>query len=552
MSRTTLRVVRAAITVLLVCAGPGARAQETGIVPLGHPAYADVDRLVDLGVLDDVVVGQRPYSRRELRRLYARLARRYDESRVRADSAGTRPLVPAAVEAIARLRMHLGAILDADPEPLDGLLDAARLTAGSTDALRRGFSGTLTRTVEATIDPLAERRLGALVPPGQSLAVELAHRAEPMPWLAFNLGERFEGSTAARGEPARARAELLLGGVRARYRNVAVQVGREQAGWAQRPGDGLLIASDAPALDMASLSGDTPFLLPGLLRHLGPTQATILLADLGASVARSHSKLLAYKVSILPRPEVELGAFFLNHYGGEGGRASSLGNRLIDFLPFVDIFRTHNYTDTTRTLDVDSDKQLGIDGRVRLDALGGLVVTTELLIDDFDVHRIHSLFVWDGAQSLSLVLPQIARSAFSAEVSAKHTGVRTYTHGSVANGITTRGRLLGDELGPDAKAFAASGRWLPAGPTRVAVEMRSAIYSRADYETIEQGDHFVIRRVGAASNEVRDGVALILEHDVRPALALLVRAAGERIRNAGFTGVTRRDYAASVTLRLTR
>jgi len=289
MSRTTLRVVRAAITVLLVCAGPAARAQETGTVPLGHPAYADVDRLVELGALEEVVVGQRPYSRRELRRLYAGLARRFDESRARADSARTRPLVPAAVEAMERLRMHLGAILDADPDPLDGLLDAGRLTAGSTDALRRGFSGTLTRTVEATIDPLAERRLGVLPPAGQSLAVELTHRAEPMPWLAFNLGERFEGSTAARGEPARGRADLLLGGVRARYRNVALQVGREQVGWAQRPGDGLLIASDAPALDMVSLSGDTPFVLPGLLRHLGPTQATILLADLGASVARSHS-----------------------------------------------------------------------------------------------------------------------------------------------------------------------------------------------------------------------------------------------------------------------
>jgi hypothetical protein len=82
--------------------------------------------------------------------------------------------------------------------------------------------------------------------------------------------------------------------------------------------------------------------------------------------------------------------------------------------------------------------------------------------------------------------------------------------------------------------------------------MRSAIYSKADYQTIEQGNHFVIRRLGAASNELRDGVVLILEHDVRPALALLVRAAGERTRNADFTGVTRHDYAAAVTLRLSR
>ena len=62
----------------------------------------------------------------------------------------------------------------------------------------------------------------------------------------------------------------------------------------------------------------------------------------------------------------------MNHYGGEGGRPSSFGNRLIDFLPFIDIFRRHNYTDSTRTLDVDSDKVLGLDGRLQI---GGLAAS---------------------------------------------------------------------------------------------------------------------------------------------------------------------------------
>ena len=545
MSRQFGRLQRAAVILLLCIPVLSVRAQGTAVVPLDHPAYADIDRLIELGVLHSAIVGQRPYSRREMLRLYASLTR--------LEPVGTSPSNVAAEQAIRRLQSHLGLDSGSGAEPGWAPIDAASLTLSNTDARRRGFAGSITRELEATTDPLAVRRLGTPPPRGQSLALELEHVVEPASWITLHARERFEGIHATDASGASGRAELLLGGVRMRYRNTAFQIGREQVAWAQRTGDGLLLASDAPALDLVSIASDAPFGLPGPFRRLGPVQATLLLADLGTSVARSHSKLLAYKASIAPRPGLEVGAFFLNHFGGQGGRASSLGNRLIDFLPFVDIFRGHNYTDTTRTLDVDSDKQLGVDGRMRFDALGGLTVATELLIDDFDVHRIPTLFTWDGAQSVRIVMPRFGRSAFSGELSAKHTGIRTYTHGSLSDGITTRGRLLGDEIGPDAKSFGALLHWRPAGPTDVSVEGRSAIYSRADYVTVEQGkSYFVIRRTGDASNEQRDGMTVVVTRELGRAMRLSTRVAGERIRNADFSGGSRRDYAASIGVQFAR
>lgn len=544
MSRRFGRLLRAAVILLLCTSATAVRAQGTAVVPLDHPAYADIDRLIELGVLDSAIVGQRPYSRREMLRLHSSL------TRIVPVGAGESNV--AAKLAMRRLQSHLGLGSGSDAEPGWTPIDAASLTLSSTDARRRGFSGSITRQLEATIDPLATRRPGTPAPRGQSLALELEHVIEPTSWLALHARERFEGIAASEASGSAGRAELLLGGVRMRYRNTAFQIGREQVAWAQRTGDGLLLASDAPALDLVSIASDAPFALPGPFRAMGPAKATLLLADLGPSVARSHSKLLAYKISIAPRPGLEVGAFFLNHFGGQGGRASSLGNRLIDFLPFVDIFRGHNYTDTTRTLDVDSDKQLGVDGRMRFDALGGLTVATELLIDDFDVHRIRTVFTWDGAQSVRIVMPRFGRSAFAGELSAKHTGIRTYTHGSLSDGITTRGRLLGDELGPDAKSFGALLHWRPFGPTEVSVEGHSAIYSRADYVTVAQGDYFVIRRTGDASNEQRDGVTIVVTRELGRALRLSARAAGERIRNADFSGGSRRDYAAGLGLQFAR
>ncbi len=534
-----------AVLVLLLLGGTGsAGAQGTGVVPSGDPAYAALDHLAELGVLDSIIAGQRPYSRREVARIVRVARARLDASPAATNASRTADVV------LRRLDERFGdAAMRSVGEPLAGIVDGAALVASSIDDARRGFSGSITRALEASIDPVVERRVGTQQPSGHSLAIELSHRVDPTSWLSLHASERIEARTTRGSGASNLGAELLLAGVRARYRNVAVRAGREQVMWAQMPGDGLLLASDAPALDLISLSSDAPFRLPGVLGRLGRTQATLLVADLGPSLARSHSKLLAYKVSVQPRQSLELGASFMNHYGGEGGRASSLGNRFVDFLPFVDIFRGHNYTDTSRTLDVDSDKLLGVDGRLRIARLAGMILSTELVIDDFDVHRIRTLFTWDGAQSVDVGLPGIAGSPLTIHVSAKHTGVRTYTHGALSDGITTRGRLLGDELGPDAKAFGALLRWdAPAGWS-MGVEGRSAIYSRADYVTVEQGAYFVIRRVGDAANELRDRAVATFASDLGGRLGLRARVAGERVRNLDFTGRSRREYAAEIALR---
>ena len=551
MSVFRFRTAYAASLLLLVLGVPRATAQGTGVVPPTDLAYDDVDRLRELGLLQTGAAGQRPYSRREFARL-VRAAR--EAAATRGSGGGSGSEVAASANAIiARLAERF--VVDGEGTtswPAVIFVDGAELQFISTDAVRRGFSGTNVSAIEATIDPLARPRVGRPAARGETMALELSQRSELTPWLSVQATERLEQRWPRDSAESARNGELLAVSIRARYRNVALSVGRQQIAWGQMRGDGLFFSSDAPALDLIKLSSDRPFMMPSVLRVFGPTQATLVVVEVGPSRVRSHSKLLAYKVSVQPRPSLELGASFMNHYGGSGGRSSSFGNRLIDFLPFVDIFRTHNYYDTTRTLDVDSDKLLGVDARVRFARLGGLTLTGELLIDDFDVNRIPTLFTWDGAQTFGAVLPSIAGSPVSVRLSAKHTGVRTYAHGSLSNGIATRGRLLGDELGPDAKAFGATIRWDPVGPLRVAVEGRRATYSKATYASELRGNYFVIRRIGDASNEQRDRAIVSLVADVASGASLVARFGGERIANFDFTGRRRRDYAADVALRFAR
>jgi hypothetical protein len=548
----SLQLVAAA----LVLALPSARAQGTATLPSSDLAYRDIDRLSELGFLDSVIVGQRPYSRREIGRILRVARDRSTQLGERAQSQRLTDLELAIGDGILRrLETRFSREIDESDEAVPVLqpIDDVRLMVTYTDAERRGWLASHTRPLEATIGSLLPRRLGAQLVPGTTAALEIAQRIEPTRWLALAARERAQYAWAKDTAQRMGNAEILLGTVRARIRNVAIEVGREQFAWSQTQGAGLFLASDAPALDQVSIASDEPFVLPWILRALGPTKATVLLAELGPTSVRSHSKLLAYKVSVAPTRSAEIGATFMNHFGGRGGRPSSLGDRLIDFLPFVDIFRTHNYYDSTRTLDVDSDKLLGLDGRLRLGGLRGVVLSGELLIDDFDVHRIRQLLTGSGSQTFSAIAPRFLSPLLSLELTAKHLGPITYTHAALLGGLTTRGRLLGDELGPDAKAFGGRLTWQPTAAVQFGIDGRAAIYSNAEYESFyadADSTRYSVRKVSRTSDELRDrgGASLLLQTDAGPAVS--VRFVTERARNYRFEGYRHTESAGEVAIHL--
>ncbi|MES2179169.1 MAG: capsule assembly Wzi family protein [Gemmatimonadota bacterium] len=529
-------------------------AQSGAIVPPTDFAYVTIERLAELGVLDSVIIGQRPYSRGEIARI-ARVGLAVMESGRRRARGLTDADAQLVGGLLRQLQARFGETSESTPadERPSARLDGIGLTLTSTDAERRAFPGTQTGLTETTIDPLATRRLGAPAPTGQTLAFEAAAVAAPASWITLQARGRVEARQTRDAALSRTNGEILLASLRARYRNAAVTIGRNALAWSQGEGDGLFLASDAPALDQLSLTGDHPFALPWILRVLGPTQATVIAANLGASRVRSGSLLTGYKVSIKPDADVELGGTFLNHWGGAGARSSPFIERVIDNLPIIDVFRSHNYDDSTKTLDVESDKSLGIDGRWRMSSLGGVLLTGEMLIDDFDHRRLGKLLTGYGSQTLGIVLPKLGSPALSMKVSVKHLGIVTYTHVELSNGMTSRGRLLGDELGPDAKSFGAQLRWTPSAALRVALDGRTITYSKAEYESYYSDAArtlYHVRKKSFGGDERRDiaGASMLFHGD--EAFVVSARVGAERIRNADFGGLTRHDYVAELALRI--
>lgn len=532
------------VALLLLSSCTSLLAQGTATVPLGDPAYRYLDRLEELGVLDSVVMGQRPYSEREVRRL-VRGARAVTElhERFASESLVVRSLIAA-----------LAVRFDADGPAPTRLRPVNEIESAftATNSRRRAFPSNSNEQVEATIDPLALRRLGEPIPRGGALYLEIDHRADPLSWLALGARERLSVRAPHDSGTSREHAELLVAVARARWRNVAISAGRDQVAWGHGHDDGLFIAADAPALDHLSLASDQPFALPGVLRRAGPAQATLIVADLGASVVRSHSRLVAYKVSVRPTRALELGGTFENHFGGAGSPRTTALARLFDLLPFVDIFRRHNYTDSSRTLDPESDKVIGADVRWHVDALRGLILSGEWLLDDFDVHRLRSLLTTAASHSFAATVPRLGRPDLSLTLSARHMGIETYSHGALSNGMTSRGRLLGDELGPNAKAFGAELRWMPSAAAGASLEWRTALYSHARYFICPPPGactQYILTVVSRDPDELRDRAIGTLTFSRSDGVELFLRAGAERVRNPVAAATPRHGYVVDAAVR---
>ncbi len=515
-----------------------ASAQSAVTVPVGDPLYQDVDRLVDAGLIARIVVGQRPYSRGALARFAA-------EARSRLDSTSDGTGIAVLQEALARLERRLVHATSVDSAKgatsrvIVAPFDVVRFDALSTDAASRPVPSNGLGSMEADLNSLTSYREGREYPMGSTFGLESQHwlqvgsvSIQAQPRIALSLPR--EGATAGA-------FQVESGDLRGVMGNVALTVGREFTLWSQADDAGLLFSENAPALDMIRLASDNPFQLPGAFRHAGLVAATLQIADLGSSAANAHSRLVSYKVSVRPTDVLELGATFENHFGGAGSRSPSLLNRVIDLLPFVDIFRHH--ADST---DVQSDKLIGADGRLRLPMLANATLFGEVALEDFDFHRLGSIFTQDAAYSAGVSVPAIFSPSFSGRVRYHTTGLRFYEHHLIVDGIAAHRFILGDDLGHDARAFDASLTWRTAPGLLLTISADHEIRSNDEYLGSYINPNLtglVFQKVSDRPEEVRTRGLLALRYTPPTGHATVELGGGaERTSNFGFAAVPSRIH----------
>lgn len=395
------------------------------MVPLDDRVYADIDALVAEGLIDRVILGQRPFTRREVMRLLIE-AQGNLAHLATADAAWAQRVIANGVARYGPAR----------------LFESVRADETLTNEPARPAPGGPTGGIDARIEPLVAYSGGRRVDPSSTAGVETRHALALGQHLALSLSPRAYLSAPRPSASARAMLELREGAADMSYGNLLVAAGRQEILFGLPVNGGLVLSRNAPPLDAIRITNDRPAALPWVFRYLGPMRGTLFVADLGPNQHFPYAQLVGIKLSGQPFSSLEISMHALDEMGGRGAPPSTFGDRVLDALIVPDLFRTHSDFQF-------SNKFVGGDMRWRVPAVRGVEVYGEATLDDFDKRRFRSSFLDDGGYIFGLsavCLTQCGVWRLNGEY--HQTGIRYFTHGQFSTGYAENGFLLGDPLGP--------------------------------------------------------------------------------------------------------
>lgn len=504
----------------------GLRAQAAATVPLLDPAYDELARLEAFGLVPRGWVAQRPFSTARVAWI-VRDARAWLASREDMD-----PVVRADIEArLERLERRFGPEAAARPRAL------VEVEAGGGGGPGHLVPDNGLGSVDAVVAPAwsyrggrayGDRAFGAFagavaVPIGSRFAAVVGGRVVEEsgdgPW---------RGRTGASVESAYARASLG---------SFAIQVGRDAVSLGHGGREGLLLSDHAPPLDLVRLATDRPLSVWGL----GDTELTLLAADLGPRQNFPHAKLFVAKISARPTQALELGLTALNKQGGEGAPEASTSERIKDLTFVWDLFRPgRDY--------VFSEKLVSLDFRTTLPGEAGAAVYGEVVVTDFDHHRLRDIVSSDGAYLLGLSLPRLgARQRHAVTLEGQWLGPTLYRHHQFRSGLTAERVYLGSELGPSGRGLRLAYAWDdPVGGWRLSfaadLEERSI-----DVHEVAYTPHKDIERSQDLPDESRRRLSAGMERQVFGGMGgIEVRGSIERIRTFAWVPGDDRTHAAAL------
>ena len=487
------------VVLALFLLAPALDAQTTRLVNPIDPAYSDLQRLVDAGLIERLSLGQRPLSRAA----FARAIDAASQALMRRSPPGLPTLAGNLVgqfddrfafyrDLIASLRERLdlpdstssnGSRIARQFAPIRTLsLDVTR-----TDQPTRvippdnGLGG-----IDAALNTLLLYRQGRPGVTGTTALLETSHSFET-DHFAFSATPQLY-SLEPNDSASRSRLRLQELQLRFLYRNFALDAGREYLVWGQGMDVGMLNSNNSPPLDQVRLSSEEPFSWPWFLHRLGPTRFSIFYADLGADQNFPHAYAVGYRLNMLPTSRLELGFSVYTKEGGKGAPPAKFSTRLVDLLPFVSAGAYNNALGLRGDFQF-SDHYAGLDGRLRFPTLESSFYW-EVLLNDFDTRRLSSVMWDDAGHVFGLELPSLSRSGrLRASVEYHHTGLRYYEHEQFVSGQTVHQTLTGDALGPNAQGVYGNLDWYASARRRAGIQLALERRSNDQYAYIPE-PHF--------------------------------------------------------------
>ena len=456
---------------LAICVPTPGFAQATELIDPSDAVYGDVERLVASGLVDRVIVGQRPYSRLQLAAIVMQAQQRLDSNAVAESRGSDGPPSPQhgaysaflrqlVLEIRARFAIEMTGQSRVDRfsiRPLVSPLHAVSMDVTQANSPTRSVpADNGLGTIDAVVNPLLSNRQGRSLVSGTNalLASEHIFESTHLALVAHPEVQSFngEGRNTLRGDLQEIELRALLG-------NLAVDVGREYVTWGQGVDVGMLGSNNSPPLNSVRLSNEQLLILPWIFRHLGPSRFSIFYSELGSEQNYPYPYFVGYKASFEPSSHFEVGGVVYSKSGGRGAPRGTFSGRIIDLLPFLDASDYANKIGLPGNFQF-SDRYAGFDGRLRFPSLRSSELYAEVLLNDFDVRRLSSVLWQDAGHVFGLDVSRLSNDGrLAGRFEYHHTGDRYYEHTQFTSGQTSNRELIGDPLGPNAQGLYANLDW---------------------------------------------------------------------------------------------
>jgi hypothetical protein len=456
MTGTILRRGRGAVAVcavlgLALVATPIAGAADRTDIPLQNwggfavhrdAAYDDLERLVTAGLADRSVLNTKPISRTAAARIVARAI-----ENIRADTLGK-----------YSNRLDLESVLNRLTEEFKIELAAmgVKLPSEVTATPPGVFSFTpvdraLVRGGFASRDFTFPYTGGLRFQRGLNGGMTFETRAQIGDVVTFYLQPEVHGNEEYGA------ARLKSGYVKLTLFNVELLAGRESLWWGPGLNGSLILSNNAPPLDHVRLGAAEPFLLPLIGDWIGPTKIVAFFAQLESRRDIPRAEMAGLRGSISPFSFLELGASYVNMFGGDASpRLRGAGDY---FRVLFDPIASDQSTQTPQRFR--NNALFALDADLRIANVHRFFVPAKDM-------RIYAEFGWDDTCCSSSFIPLADATSgrlgvhflnlFEAEgldwrFEFTKTTSFSYTHNQFFRGYSTRGEVISDVVGTDGLAF---------------------------------------------------------------------------------------------------
>src|SRR5712692_6605000 len=265
-------------------------------------AYDDLERLATAGLFDRAILNTKPLSRAEAARLVARAI-----EKIRADTAGVynnrqdlESVLNRLIEEFRPELVSLGAkVGDGRTTPAPGFfsftpIDRAQVRGGYVN---RDFS--------------LINNQGLRFQRGVNGGLTFESRAQVGDVVTFYLQPELHGNEEYGA------ARLTAGYVKLTAFNVELLAGRENLWWGPGLHGSLIMSNNAPPLDHVRIGSAEAFKLPLIGDWIGPTKILAFFAQLEQRRDIPRADLFGMRGTIAPFSFLELGASYVNMFGGD-------------------------------------------------------------------------------------------------------------------------------------------------------------------------------------------------------------------------------------------